>query len=220
MQPKYLGLDDRSANYVLNASLREIPVLRDLRQEMASHESGGMQIAADQGQFMALLAKAIGAKKVLEVGVFTGYSSTVVALALPEDGKVTACDLSEEFTRRAQKTWADAGVADKVELLLGPGIDTLDRLIAEGKSYDLAFIDADKPSYPRYYEQCLTLLRPGGLLLIDNMLWGGKVADPEHQDHETVMFRDLTLKLRDDDRIDFSLLTVGDGVGMCRVRER
>ncbi|MBC8063707.1 MAG: class I SAM-dependent methyltransferase [Chlorobia bacterium] len=208
------------ATYVENSWLRESEVLRELREETAAMETAGMQIAADQGQFMAFLIKATGAKRCLEVGVFTGYSSTVVALALPADGTILACDVSEEFTAVARKYWEKAGVSHKIDLRLGPAVETLDSLIADGPSgaYDFAFIDADKPSYLAYYERVLFLLRKGGVVAIDNVLWDGKVADLEVLDEQTVAIRQVNEHLHRDDRVDICLVPIGDGVTLARKR--
>jgi len=213
-------LDDRLYDYLLEVSLREPEVLRRLRQETESHPHGEMQIAPEQGQFMALLVRLMRATRVLEVGVFTGYSSLAMALALPPEGRLVACDVSEEFTAIARRYWAEAGVADRIELRLAPALETLDALVAAGQAatFDLAFVDADKESYDAYYERCLALLRPGGLLLIDNVLWEGEVADPAIDTVVVRVIRALNLKLRTDDRIDLSLLPVADGLTLARKR--
>jgi caffeoyl-CoA O-methyltransferase len=179
-----------------------------------------MQISPEQGQFMALLAELIGARRVLEVGTFTGYSALAVALALPADGRIVACDVNEDTTAVARRYWAEAGVADKIELRLGPAVDTLEALLAEGggETFDFAFIDADKVNYDAYYEGALALLRQGGLMVIDNVLWSGAVADPERQDADTSALRALNAKLHDDQRISLSLLPVSDGITLARKR--
>ena len=166
---------------------------------------------------MALLVKAMGARKVIEVGTFTGYSALVIAGALPANGKLVACDVSEEYTSVGHPHWNKAGLALKIDLRLGPAVETLDVMIAAGESgqYDMAFIDADKKNYGLYYESCLTLLRPGGLILVDNVLWGGRVADPAEQDESTQAIRALTKKMHADERIDFSMLPVGDGLSLA-----
>jgi predicted O-methyltransferase YrrM len=176
-----------------------------------------MQIAPEQGQFMALLVQMMGAKKVLELGVFTGYSSLAIALSLPIDGKITACDISEEFTAVARRYWQAAGVADKIDLRIAPALETLERLLAEGQAetFDFAFIDADKQNYDRYYEQVLQLVRPGGLIAIDNVLWSGLVADPTVQDEETIALRAFNQKLSGDERVKLSLVPIGDGVTLA-----
>lgn len=188
-----------------------------LRQETASHPRSTMQISPEQGQFMRLLVQLIGAKKTLEVGVFTGYSSLSVALALPDDGKIIAADVSEEFTAIARRYWQEAGVADKIDLRLAPGLETLDRLLATGQAetFDFAFIDADKENYDGYYERSLQLLRPGGLIAIDNVLWSGQVADPENQDESTQSIRALNEKLHHDERVTLSLVPIADGLTLA-----
>lgn len=206
--------------YLHQHSLREPAVLADLREETAKLSAGGMQISPEQGQFMALLVRLIGARRCLEVGVFTGYSSTTVALALPDDGQLTACDVSEEWTDIARRYWQQADVADKIELKLGPALETLDALITDGQSdqFDFAFIDADKSSYADYYERALTLLRPGGLMAIDNTLWSGNVADLEAADDTTLYIQAFNDHLHQDERIDLSLLPIGDGLTLARKR--
>jgi predicted O-methyltransferase YrrM len=178
-----------------------------------------MQISPDQGQFMALLVKLLGARRTIEVGTFTGYSALTVALALPPDGRVLACDVSDEYTRIGRPFWQQAGVADRIELVLAPALQTLDARLAAGESgrYDFAFIDADKSNYDLYYERCLALLRPGGLIALDNMLWGGAVARPA-TDADTLALQALNSKLQGDQRIDHALLTVGDGLALARKR--
>jgi len=178
-----------------------------------------MQISPDQGQFMALLVRLMGARRAIEVGVFTGYSALCVALSLPPDGHLLACDISEEYARVGRPYWEQAGVAQKIELRLAPALQTLDALLAEGAggTYDFAFIDADKPAYDGYYERCLMLLRPGGLIVFDNMLWSGKVAGPE-RDADTSALHALNVKLHGDERVDVSLLAIGDGVTLARKR--
>lgn len=220
MKNKSIQLDDNLYTYLLSASLREHEVLRQLREETANHPYGGMQIAPEQGQFMALLVELIGAQRVLEIGVFTGYSSTCMALALPPDGRLMALDLSAEYTGIARRYWQLAGVAGKIELRLGPALASLDRLIEDGASdsFDLAFIDADKGHYAAYYERSLRLLRPGGLLLIDNVLWGGKVADPLVEDDDTQAIRALNRIIHTDERVTEVLLPVADGLTLARKR--
>lgn len=218
MSRQTLNLTPEIYNYLLSVSLRESEILRQLREETANHPLARMQIAPEQGQFMALLLKLIGAKKVLEIGVFTGYSSTVMALALPDEGRITACDVSEEFTKIAVEYWQKAKVAEKINLHLAPASETLDNLIAQGESetFDFAFIDADKNNYGNYYEKCLILLRQGGLIAVDNVLWNGKVADLKDQDKLTKAIRNFNQKLAEDDRIDLSLITIGDGLTLAR----
>jgi len=214
---KTLNLSDRLYDYLLSTSLREPEILQQLRAETASHPAAIMQISPEQGQFMALLVQLLSAKKTLEVGVFTGYSSLSVALALPPDGKIVACDVSAEFTAIARRYWQAAGVADKIDLHLAPAINTLDQLLADGQAgtFDFAFIDADKGNYDLYYERALQLIRPGGLIVIDNVLWDGKVADSLVQDEDTQAIRALNEKMLHDQRIAFSLLPVGDGLTLA-----
>ncbi len=220
MQRSALGLDKRVYDYLLNVSLREADVLRRLREETAAMPLAIMQIAPEQGQFMALLVELTGAVRCIEVGVFTGYSSLAVALALPAQGHITACDISEEFTAVARRYWAEAGVDHKIDLRLAPALETLDAMIAEGGAgaYDFAFVDAEKTEYGDYYERLLTLLRPGGLILIDNVLWSGKVADPESQTADTVAIRAFNEKLKRDERVSLSMLPVADGLTFARKR--
>ncbi len=219
MSNRSINLNDEVYRYLIDVSLREHPVLSALRDATRGHPRAGMQISPEQGQFMAMLVKLIGARKTLEIGVFTGYSSLVTALALPEDGRVVACDINEEFTAMGREHWAKAGVAHKIDLRLAPALKTLDALIEAGEagSFDFAFIDADKTSYDAYYERCLTLLRQGGLIAIDNVLWDGEVARPS-TDADTVALQRLNLKLHKDERIDLSMLPLGDGLTLARKR--
>jgi caffeoyl-CoA O-methyltransferase len=216
-----LPLDDRLYRYLLAESLREPDVLRRLRKETASHPRGEMQIAPEQGQFMALLVRLLGARRILEVGVFTGYSSLVMALALPPDGRLIACDVSEEYTAVARRYWREAGVESRIELRLAPALQTLDGLLASGEAarFDLAFLDADKQGYDAYYERSLALLHPGGLIVIDNVLQEGKVADPAIVEPDVVAIRALNRKLLRDERVDLSMLPVADGLTLVRKRE-
>ena len=218
--PRNVQLTDALYQYLLEHSLRDSQVLRELREETALLPMAGMQIGPEQGQLMALLAKLVGARRCLEIGVFTGYSTLAVAAALPSDGKIVACDVSEEWTAIARRYWTKAGVADRIDLRLGRAVDTLDKLIAEGESgrFDFAFIDADKGNYLAYYERCLTLLREGGLVVVDNTLWSGDVADPGNQKDDTVAIRAFNDALHKDERIDLALLPVGDGVTLARKR--
>jgi predicted O-methyltransferase YrrM len=213
-------LTDKLYQYLVDHSVREHPVLAELRAETAKLPHAGMQIGPDQGQFMALLARLTGARKCIEVGVFTGYSSLAVALALPPDGRIVACDVSEEWTAIARRYWQKAGVAAKVDLRLGPATATLDRLLAEAGEgrYDFAFIDADKANYLEYYERCLRLLRPNGLIALDNTLWSGDVAEPSNTKPDTVALRALNDALHRDERVDIALLPLGDGVTLARKR--
>jgi len=211
-------IDDRALRYVL-AHSREHPVLAALREATRSHPLASMQIDADQGALLALLARLIGARRTIEIGTFTGASALAVALALPADGHLLACDISDEFTRVGRPFWQRAGVAHKIELVLQPALATLDARLAAGEAgtYDFAFIDADKTEYDGYFERCLQLLRAGGLIALDNMLWGGAVAR-RSSDPETRALQALNDKLRDDERVDSVLLTVGDGVTLVRKR--
>ena len=217
MIKKTLGLDDQLYDYLLSASLREPEVLRQLRQETAHHSQALMQIAPEQGQLMALLVQILGATKTLEVGVFTGYSSLCVALALPPTGKIIACDVSEEYTAIARRYWQTAGVVDKIDLRLAPALETLEQLLADGQAetFDFAFIDADKENYDGYYERSLQLVRPGGLIAIDNVLWSGKVADPQVQDNRTLTIRAFNHKLHNDERVTLSLVPIADGLTLA-----
>ena len=220
MSNRTIDLTDTLYDYLLSVSLRETDLQRRLREETATLSMARMQISPEQGQFMALIARLTGARRCLEVGVFTGYSSLAVALALPQDGRIVACDVSEEWTSVARRYWAAAGVADRIDLRLAPAIDTLDALIEAGGAgtYDLAFIDADKPAYLAYYERVLVLLRPGGLVMTDNTLWSGRVADPEVGDADTVALRHYNEYLHRDSRVDLSLVPIGDGLTLARKR--
>lgn len=213
-----LAMTEALYGYLLRTTLREPHVLQRLRAETAKLPSGSMQISPEQGQLMALLVRLLGARHVLEVGTFTGYSSTVMALALPPDGKLLACDLSEEWTNVARRYWREAGVESKIDLRLGPARATLDALIADGKagSFDFAFIDADKTAYDDYYERCLTLVRPGGLVAVDNALWSGTVADDTDQRENTRAIRALNSKIATDPRVTSSLVPIGDGLHLAR----
>ncbi len=217
MSNKTLALDDRLYDYLLSVSLREPDVLARLREETLHRADAEMQIAPEQGQFMALLLKLIGARRSLEVGTFTGYSALVCALALPEDGQLIALDINEETTAIAQRYWAEAGVENKIELRLGPAEDSLRNLIDGGDqgSFDFMFIDADKTGYPTYYEMGLQLLRPGGVLAFDNVLWAGRVADPGAGDDDTQALRALNVQLHADPRVDISMVPIGDGLTLA-----
>ncbi|MEM0981827.1 MAG: class I SAM-dependent methyltransferase [Cyanobacteria bacterium P01_H01_bin.58] len=217
MSNRTLGLDAQLYNYLLRVSLREHPVLAVLRDRTATYPMGQMQISPEQGQFMALLIKVLQVKKALELGVFTGYSSLAVALALPPDGQLVACDISEEHTAIAREFWEKAGVQDKINLRIGPALETLDTLIAEGAagSFDFVFIDADKRNYDAYYEKSLVLVKTGGMVAIDNVLWYGRVADPTVTNQRTERIRDFNQKLHQDERIDLSLVPIGDGLTLA-----
>ena len=214
MSNQTIGLDDRLYDYLLSATLRETPVLAELRKETAKHPQSRMQISPEQGQFMALLIQLMGAKRTLEIGVFTGYSTLAVAMALPEDGQIIACDVNEKDTAIARQYWEKANVTHKIDLRIAPALDTLNALIAEGESgrFDFAFIDADKSNYDNYYEKSLQLIRPGGLIAVDNTLWYGRVADLSVQDNRTKRIRALNTKVCNDERVTMSLLPVGDGL--------
>jgi predicted O-methyltransferase YrrM len=218
MSNKTITMTDQLYDYMMSVSLREPEVLKRLREETAAHPMAQMQIAPEQGQFMAFLVQILGATKTLDIGVYTGYSSLWVALALPPDGSIIACDVSREWTRVAQRYWREAGVAHKVDLRLGPAAVTLARLIEQGEAgtFDFAFIDADKQYYDRYYEESLTLLRPGGLIAIDNVFWDGRVADPKVQEAETQAIRNLNEKLLRDERIALSMVPIADGLTLAR----
>ena len=219
MSRRSLNLDDTLYQYLVDQSIREHPAQAALRAATASHPHAGMQISPDQGQFMALLVKLIGARRAIEVGVFTGYSALTVALALPDDGTLLACDISDEYTRIGKPYWQQAGVAQKIDLRLAPALQTLDAQLAAGHAgaFDFAFIDADKSGYDAYYERCLQLLRPGGLMAIDNTLWSGAVARAADS-ADTAALQQLNSKLHRDERIDLSLLAIGDGVTLARKR--
>jgi caffeoyl-CoA O-methyltransferase len=205
--------------YIVDTTVREHPVLAELRAETSTMRGAGMQIGSDQGQFMGLLARSIGAKRYLEIGVFTGYSSLAMALALPGDARIVACDVSEEYTSVAKRYWQKAGVEKKIDLRLGPAVATLDKMIADKvEPFDVAFIDADKANYDAYYERCLQLVRPGGLILCDNMLWSGAVIDKAVNDEDTNALRALNAKAGKDERVDVALLSVGDGILVARRR--
>ncbi len=214
---KTFALPDHVYRYLLSASLREPGILRKLRDETAKDPMARMQIAPEQGQFMALLVQLMGAKKCIEIGVFTGYSSLCVALALPLDGKIIACDVSRDWTQIARRYWQEASVAQKIDLRLAPALKTLDALLAENQAgtFDFAFIDADKENYLAYYERCLKLLRRGGLIAIDNTLWSGRVAEPDNRETDTVALREFNNKLHHDRRIALSLLPIADGLTLA-----
>lgn len=217
MSSRALPLTDELLEYVRRVGLREHPVLARLREETAAMPNASMQIAPEQGAFMALLVQLTGARHILEIGTFTGYSSTAMALALPDGGRITCLDVSREWTDRARQAWADAGVADRVDLRIGPAVESLGQL--EDDSYDLAFIDADKTGYDAYYTGCLRVVRAGGLILIDNVLQSGRVVDPAADDESVRAIRALNDRIAADERVDFVLLPLADGLTMARIRE-
>ncbi len=219
MSRRTLNLDEHLYRYVLDVSLREHAELAALREATRTHPRANMQIAPEQGQFLALLVKLLGARRTIEIGVFTGYSALAVALALPADGRILACDVSDEYTSVARPYWQRAGVAHKIELVIAPALQTLDARLAAGEAdgHDFAFIDADKTNYDAYYERCLRLLRTGGLIAFDNTLWSGRVADAA-RDEDTAALQALNRKLHADTRIDLSLLPIGDGLTLARKR--
>jgi len=216
-----IGLDESLHAYLLSVGVREPAVLSRLRTQTAALPQHGMQIAPEQGALLALLVRLTGARRCLEVGTFTGYSSTAVALALPADGHLVCCDVSAEWTDLARETWEAAGIADRVELRLGPALETLDAMLADGAagSFDFAFIDADKPSYDGYVQRALRLVRPGGVIAIDNVLWSGRVADPAVDDGSTLAIRALNARLANDERVDIAMVPIGDGLTLLRVRD-
>jgi predicted O-methyltransferase YrrM len=220
MTRRSLDLTDELYDYLLEISLREPPVMARLRAETAAMPRAGMQIAPEQGQFMGLLVELIGARLCLELGTFTGYSALAIAEALPPDGRLICCDIDAEATALAERYWAEAGLADRIQLRLGPALDTLVEIEREYPpgSFDLVFIDADKPPYDRYYETALRLLRRGGLVLLDNVLWLGRVADPARNDPDTAALRRLNQKIHGDARVSLSVLPLGDGLTIARKR--
>jgi predicted O-methyltransferase YrrM len=215
-----IGLDEKLHAYLLEVGVREHEVLRRLRDETASLAESNMQIAPEEGAFLALLVRTLGARKVLEVGTFTGYSSTAMAMALPDGGRIVCCDVSKVWTDVARRAWTDAGVADRVDLRLGPARETLDQLLSAGEAgtFDLAFIDADKANYAGYYEAAVRLVRPGGMIAIDNVLWSGRVADPDVNDESTMAIRSLNDTIAADERVDVAMIPLADGLTLARVR--
>jgi predicted O-methyltransferase YrrM len=217
---KRVDLTEDVSRYVIETGMRETETQRRLRHDAAALPRASMQSGPDQASFMTFLVTAIGARRALEIGVFRGYSALAIAAGLPKDGMLVACDVSEDFTRGARDYWRAAGVDSLIDLRIGPALATLDRLIADGESdgFDFAFVDADKSSYDAYYERCLVLVRRGGVIAIDNMLWGGSVADLSEDDEDTRALRALNAKIRDDARVDMCLLTIGDGLSLVRRR--
>jgi len=217
---RHFSFDEPTYQYLVKTSVRETDVARRLREETQQLPMAQMQIGPDQGQFLQLLVQLIQAKKTLEVGVFTGYSSLWVAQALPDEGKIVACDVSEEYTAVARRYWKEAGVDHKIDLRLRPALETLDELLAQdgASTFDFAFIDADKSNYDNYYERALQLIRTGGLIAVDNTIWSGRVADPNESDTDTIAIRKLNEKLHRDERVALSMLTVGDGLTLAMKR--
>jgi len=220
MGKQTLDLNDKLYDYLLSVSLRDNPIQQKLREETDKLKWGIMQISADQAQFMFLLLKLINAKRIIEIGTFTGYSALVMANALPEDGEIIACDTSEEWTAIAKDYWQRAGITSKIDLRLAPALETLNALSTEGQSesFDAAFIDADKQNMLNYYEHCLQLIKPGGLIMIDNVLWGGSVVDLDKNDDDTNAIRATNQFVLQDDRVDISLVPIGDGLPRARKR--
>jgi caffeoyl-CoA O-methyltransferase len=217
---RHFSFDERTYDYLVKTSVREPDVAVRLREDTQKLPMAQMQIGPDQGQLMQLLVKLIKATKTLEIGVFTGYSSLCVALGLPDNGRVVACDVSEEYTAIARRYWQEAGVDGKIDLQLRPALQTLDDLLAKGEAgtFDFVFIDADKSNYDNYYERALKLVRTGGLIAIDNTIWSGRVADPSEKDPDTVAIRNLNEKLHRDERVALCMLTVGDGLTLAMKR--
>ena len=215
-----VALADDVYTYLLRWGVHEPEVLARLREETGSHPRRQMQIGPEQGQLLRLLVELVGARRCLEIGTFTGYSSLSIALALPPDGSIVCCDVSEEFTAIARRYWQEAGVADKVDLRIAPALETLDALIADGGegTFDMAFIDADKGNYPHYWERCVRLVRRGGVIAVDNVLWGGSVADASDQSPDTQAIRTLNERVHGDERVTAVTLPVADGMTIARVR--
>ena len=219
MSKRSLTMTDDLYAYMLENSLREPPILAELRAETAGMPRSGMQIAPEQGQFMALLVELTDAARYLEVGTFTGYSALAVALALPDHGEVVTCDVDPETTAVAQRYWARAGMAKKIDLRLGPAVDPLAALLGAGAGrVDFAFIDADKENYVAYYERAVELVRPGGLIALDNVLWSGRVADPANNDTDTEALRAVNRRVHADDRVSVAMLPLADGLTLARKR--
>jgi len=220
MGTRSLGLDDRLHDYLMANAVRESEALRRLRLETDTLASAGMRSSAEQAAFLALLARLIGARRILEVGVFTGYATLALAQSLAAEGRIVALDVSEAWTAIGRRHWREAGVAARIELRLEDAVAGLDRLLDEAgaDSFDMAYVDADKKGYDAYYERCLKLIRPGGLIAVDNCLWDGKVADPAIDDTDTAAIRALNAKMAAYARIDYSLVPIGDGIGLARRR--
>ena len=220
MSNRTLNLDERLYQYLLDHSVRESALLRELREVTSKLEMSRMQISPEQGQFLTLLVELLGVERIIEIGTFTGYSALCLAQAMPEHGELVCCDVNKEWTDIGRRFWYEAGVEDRIQLHLAPALETLDRLIENGEmeSFDMAFIDADKTNYLNYYERCLTLVHRGGLIMFDNTLWGGAVADPVDQDADTQALRELNNRLHKDERVSISLVPIGDGFTLARKR--
>ncbi len=220
MSSRTIVLTDAIYKYLLEVSLREPDVMRRLREETQKMPHAGMQISPEQGQFMALLVELMGARRCLEIGTFTGYSALAVARALPADGVLVACDISADYTARAKPYWREAGVAERIDLRIGPAVATLDTLLAERQagSFDFAFIDADKANYKNYFQRTFDLVRRGGLIAVDNVLWSGAVVDPAREDEDTLAIREFNRTLAGDSRVTISLVPIGDGLTLARKR--
>jgi O-methyltransferase len=220
MSNRTLNLDERLYQYLLDHSVRESALLRELREVTSKLEISRMQISPEQGQFLTLLVELLGVERIIEIGTFTGYSALCLAQAMPEHGELVCCDVNKEWTDIGRRFWYEAGVEDRIQLHLAPALETLDRLIENGEmeSFDMAFIDADKTNYLNYYERCLTLVHRGGLIMFDNTLWGGAVADPADQDADTQALRELNDRLHKDERVGISLVPIGDGLTLARKR--
>jgi predicted O-methyltransferase YrrM len=220
MSNRTLAIDDRLYRYLVDHSLRETGLMRELRERTRGQEMAHMQIAPEQGQFMALLVELLGAGQIIEIGTFTGYSALCMAQAMPANGRLICCDVNTEWTAIAVDFWERAGVRDRIDLRIAPALQTLDKLLGAGAAggFDIAFIDADKTNYESYFERCLQLLRPGGLLMFDNTLWNGAVADPEDQTADTLALRALNHRLLGDERVSLSLVPIGDGLTLARKR--
>ncbi len=218
MSSKTIFLNQAVYDYLCDVSLHESEVMTALRKETAELEMAVMQIAPEQGQFMTLLVQLLGVRNAIEIGTFTGYSALAIAMGLPDDGCLLACDVSQEWTAIGRKYWQRAGQAHKINLRLAPALETLNALLADGKAgeFDFAFIDADKENYRNYYERCLQLLRPGGLIVVDNVLWGGSVADSENKKPDTCAIREFNLFVKSDARVDISMIPMGDGLSLIR----
>ncbi len=220
MSNRTINLDETLYQYLLDHSVRENDLLRELREITSQLEMSRMQISPEQGQFMALLVEMLGAERIIEIGTFTGYSALRLAQAMPEHGELVCCDINREWTEIGRRFWRDAGVEARIDLHLAPALDTLANLIENGgtETFDMAFIDADKTNYLNYYESCLTLVRRGGLIMFDNTLWGGAVADPSDQEADTLALRELNDRLHKDERVSISLVPIGDGLTLARKR--